>query len=150
MYIDPALLSPVSALLGALIGGSTSLAAAVYTQRTRTDSGVSRRRLRRATEAETLAICRPKPLAEIRLGSTLTLPHTSRGIAEVYHSKNCGGFPSRSDRISGAAYRYVETTLCSTNKPVAGSSWRSNPRRIRLVYERGCRYDLLRQARPLQ
>ena len=33
MYIDPALLSPVSALLGALIGGSTSLFAAVYTQR---------------------------------------------------------------------------------------------------------------------
>ena len=33
MYIDPALLSPVSALLGALIGGSTSLVAAVYTQR---------------------------------------------------------------------------------------------------------------------
>ena len=33
MYIDPALLGPVSALLGALIGGSTSLVAAVYTQR---------------------------------------------------------------------------------------------------------------------
>ena len=33
MYIDPTLLSPVSALLGALIGGSTSLVAAVYTQR---------------------------------------------------------------------------------------------------------------------
>jgi len=33
MYIDPALLSPVSALLGALIGGSTSLVAAIYTQR---------------------------------------------------------------------------------------------------------------------
>jgi len=33
MDIDPALLSPVSALLGALIGGSTSLVAAVYTQR---------------------------------------------------------------------------------------------------------------------
>lgn len=33
MYIDPALLSPASALLGALIGGSTSLVAAVYTQR---------------------------------------------------------------------------------------------------------------------
>jgi hypothetical protein len=33
MYIDPALLSPVSALMGALIGGSTSLVAAVYTQR---------------------------------------------------------------------------------------------------------------------
>jgi hypothetical protein len=33
MYIDPALLSPVSALLGALIGGGTSLVAAVYTQR---------------------------------------------------------------------------------------------------------------------
>ena len=28
MYIDPALLGPVSALMGALIGGSTSLAAA--------------------------------------------------------------------------------------------------------------------------
>src|SRR5215471_8240984 len=33
MYIDPALLGPVSALMGALIGGSTSLIAAVYTQR---------------------------------------------------------------------------------------------------------------------
>ena len=33
MNIDPALLSPISALLGALIGGSTSLVAAVYTQR---------------------------------------------------------------------------------------------------------------------
>jgi hypothetical protein len=33
MFIDPVLLSPVSALLGALIGGSTSLVAAVYTQR---------------------------------------------------------------------------------------------------------------------
>ena len=33
MYIDPALLSPVSALLGALVGGSTSLVAAIYTQR---------------------------------------------------------------------------------------------------------------------
>jgi hypothetical protein len=33
MYIDPALLSPVSALFGALIGGGTSLLAAVYTQR---------------------------------------------------------------------------------------------------------------------
>lgn len=33
MSIDPALLSPVSALLGALIGGSMSLIAAVYTQR---------------------------------------------------------------------------------------------------------------------
>ena len=33
MYIDPALLSPVSALMGALIGGTTSLVAAVYTQR---------------------------------------------------------------------------------------------------------------------
>ena len=33
MYIDPTLLGPVSALMGALIGGSTSLLAAVYTQR---------------------------------------------------------------------------------------------------------------------
>ncbi len=33
MYIDPALLSPVSMLLGALVGGGTSLVAAVYTQR---------------------------------------------------------------------------------------------------------------------
>ena len=33
MHIDPALLSPVSALMGALIGGSTTLVAAVYTQR---------------------------------------------------------------------------------------------------------------------
>jgi HAMP domain-containing protein len=33
MHIDPALLSPLSALLGALIGGSTSLVAAIYTQR---------------------------------------------------------------------------------------------------------------------
>ena len=33
MYIDPALLGPVSALMGAVIGGSTSLVAAVYTQR---------------------------------------------------------------------------------------------------------------------
>ena len=33
MHIDPALLSALSALVGALIGGSASLAAAVYTQR---------------------------------------------------------------------------------------------------------------------
>lgn len=33
MNIDPALLSPVSALFGALIGGGTSLVAAIYTQR---------------------------------------------------------------------------------------------------------------------
>ena len=33
MYVDPALLGPVSALMGALIGGATSLVAAVYTQR---------------------------------------------------------------------------------------------------------------------
>jgi hypothetical protein len=33
MHIDPALLSPVSALMGALIGSSTTLVAAVYTQR---------------------------------------------------------------------------------------------------------------------
>jgi hypothetical protein len=33
MHIDPALLSAISALLGALIGGGGSLAAAIYTQR---------------------------------------------------------------------------------------------------------------------
>jgi hypothetical protein len=33
MIINPSLLSPISALLGALIGGSASIAAAVYTQR---------------------------------------------------------------------------------------------------------------------
>ena len=33
MHIDPPLLSSVSALLGALIGGGASLAAAIYTQR---------------------------------------------------------------------------------------------------------------------
>jgi hypothetical protein len=33
MHIDPALLSAMSALVGALIGGSASLAAAIYTQR---------------------------------------------------------------------------------------------------------------------
>jgi hypothetical protein len=33
MNIDPALLSPASALLGALIGGGTSFVAAIYTQR---------------------------------------------------------------------------------------------------------------------
>lgn len=33
MEINPALLGPLSALMGALIGGSTSLVAAVYTQR---------------------------------------------------------------------------------------------------------------------
>ena len=33
MYIDPALLSPVSALLGTLIGGGASLLGAIYTQR---------------------------------------------------------------------------------------------------------------------
>ena len=33
MQIDPTLLSPISALLGALIGGSTSLVAAIYSQR---------------------------------------------------------------------------------------------------------------------
>ena len=34
MFIEPVLLSPISALLGALIGGGASLVAAVYTQRT--------------------------------------------------------------------------------------------------------------------
>ena len=33
MHIDPALLSPLSALLGALVGGAASLLAAIYTQR---------------------------------------------------------------------------------------------------------------------
>ena len=33
MHIDPALLSPVSALLGALMGGAASLIAAIYTHR---------------------------------------------------------------------------------------------------------------------
>jgi hypothetical protein len=33
LHIDPTLLSPASALLGALIGGGTSLVAAIYTQR---------------------------------------------------------------------------------------------------------------------
>ena len=33
MHIDPAILSPVSLLLGALIGGGASLCAAIYTQR---------------------------------------------------------------------------------------------------------------------
>ena len=33
MHIDPTLLSPVSALLGALVGGTASLTAAIYTQR---------------------------------------------------------------------------------------------------------------------
>lgn len=33
MHIDPNLLSPVSALFGALVGGSASLIAAIYTQR---------------------------------------------------------------------------------------------------------------------
>ena len=33
MYIDPAILSPVSMLLGALTGGCASLCAAIYTQR---------------------------------------------------------------------------------------------------------------------
>ena len=33
MHIDPNLLSPVSALLGAIVGGGASLVAAVYTQR---------------------------------------------------------------------------------------------------------------------
>ena len=33
MYIDPALLGPVSALLGALVGGGASLLGAMYTQR---------------------------------------------------------------------------------------------------------------------
>ncbi|MFZ0125816.1 MAG: hypothetical protein WAL48_16735, partial [Xanthobacteraceae bacterium] len=33
MHIDPTLVSPVSALLGALVGGATSLVAAIYTQR---------------------------------------------------------------------------------------------------------------------
>ena len=35
MSIDPALLSPVSALLGAVVGGGASLLGAVYTQRSR-------------------------------------------------------------------------------------------------------------------
>jgi hypothetical protein len=42
VQIDPAILSPVSALLGALIGGGASLCAAIYTQRYQT-------RLQRAT-----------------------------------------------------------------------------------------------------
>jgi hypothetical protein len=33
MHIDPALLSAISALVGALMGGGASLAAAIYTQR---------------------------------------------------------------------------------------------------------------------
>jgi hypothetical protein len=33
LHIDPTLLGPISALLGALIGGTTSLLAAVYSQR---------------------------------------------------------------------------------------------------------------------
>jgi hypothetical protein len=33
LHIDPTLLSPVSALLGAIVGGSASLVAAIYTQR---------------------------------------------------------------------------------------------------------------------
>jgi len=33
LHIDPTLLSPVSALLGAIVGGGASLVAAIYTQR---------------------------------------------------------------------------------------------------------------------
>ena len=33
LHIDPTLLSPVSVLLGAIVGGSASLVAAIYTQR---------------------------------------------------------------------------------------------------------------------
>jgi hypothetical protein len=36
MPIDPAVLSSVSALVGALIGGGASIVAAIYTRRTRT------------------------------------------------------------------------------------------------------------------
>ena len=32
MIIDPTILSPISALLGALMGGGASLSAAIYTQ----------------------------------------------------------------------------------------------------------------------
>jgi len=32
LHIDPTLLNPVSALFGALVGGTASLAAAIYTQ----------------------------------------------------------------------------------------------------------------------
>jgi len=33
LHIDPTLLGPVSALLGAIVGGGASLVAAIYTQR---------------------------------------------------------------------------------------------------------------------
>jgi hypothetical protein len=36
LHIDPTLLSPVSALLGAVVGGGASLVAAIYTQRCQT------------------------------------------------------------------------------------------------------------------
>ena len=61
MYIDPALLGPVSALMGALIGGSTSLVAAVYTQRhqdrlQRVASEVAKRETVYATRDERLGL----------------------------------------------------------------------------------------------
>ena len=69
MHIDPALLSALSALVGALMGGTASLVAAIYTQRYQRGRGGDQGAHRDLTEAE-------RGLSETRNGAVIQEPAT--------------------------------------------------------------------------
>jgi hypothetical protein len=81
MQIDPALFSTISGLLGALIGGSASVTAAVYTQRYQD-------RLRRAEH------CHQPVASKILNRATLLAHDIARKPGDVTHQPK-GGFLAR-------------------------------------------------------
>jgi len=145
MHIDPALLSAVSALVGALTGGAASLFAAIYTQR---HQDRLQRLGREATKREQVyadfIMTASKLLLNAYVQDGVTLTTDAQQLAGILNRMRLFGPPNVVDEAETVIRRIVEISLKPSMEfpKVAAELFNDRQSDRLLQFSLACRADL--------
>jgi hypothetical protein len=146
MHIDPALLSAISALVGALIGGGASLAAAIYTQRYQDRlQRVARETTKREAVYADFIMNASKLLLKAYVRDELTLSGDEQRLIGLANRMRLFAPPSVIDEAEAVIRGLIEISLKPSVelRKVAMAELSKNPHSdLLLPFSLACRADL--------
>ena len=154
MHIDPALLSAVAALVGALVGGGASLAAAIYTQRYQDRlQRVARETAKRETVYADFIMNVSKLLLNAYVHDNITLDADAQNLVGIANRMRLFAPPSVIHEAEAVIRGLIEISLKPSVdlRKLAVTELSKNPNSdLLLPFSLACRADLDKVYRTLQ
>jgi hypothetical protein len=154
MHIDPALLSAVAALVGALVGGGASLAAAIYTQRYQDRlQRVARETAKRETVYADFIMNGSKLLLNAYVHDNITLDADAQNLVGIANRMRLFAPPSVIHEAEAVIRGLIEISLKPSVdlRKLAVTELSKNPNSdLLLPFSLACRADLDKVYRTLQ